>query len=58
MVTFSTYVSLAYDVVDEKGLSVDDPAEFMGDLADVYNANNHREASRSAAKSFLRNAVN
>lgn len=58
MVTFSQYVALAYEVTDEKGLSVNDPNSFMSDLATVYRENNHSQAGKSAAKDYLRRVVN
>lgn len=58
MVTFSEYVTIAHEVADEKGLSVDNPRQFMRDLGEVYRANDHAAASRSAAKDYLRRVVN
>lgn len=58
MVSFARYVALAHEVAREKGLTVDDPAQFMDDLGDVYVANNHSEAPESAAKDYLRRVVN
>jgi hypothetical protein len=61
MVEFSEYVSIAYDVADSKGFGEQlrgpgtQPANnrFMSDLGKAYNANDHSEASRSAAVDFL-----
>ena len=61
MVEFSEYVSIAYDVADSKGFGNQlrgpgtQPAnnQFMSQLGEAYNANNHSEASRSAAVEFL-----
>ena len=61
MVEFSEYVSIAYDVADSKGFgnqlrgSGSQPAiqNMMSELAAAYNANNHSEATRSQARTFL-----
>jgi hypothetical protein len=61
MVAFSEYVSIAYEIIDEKGFGDQlrgpgsQPAnnQFMSQLGEAYNANNHSEASRSAAYDFL-----
>jgi hypothetical protein len=61
MVEFSEYVSIAYEIADEKGFANQlrgpgsRPAnnQFMSELGKAYNANNHSEASRSAAYDFL-----
>ena len=61
MVEFSEYVSIAYDVADSKGFGDQlrgpgtAPAnqQFMSQLGQAYNANDHSEASRSAAYDFL-----
>jgi hypothetical protein len=61
MVEFSEYVSIAYEIADEKGFSDQlrgqgtQPANnrFMSELGEAYNANDHAEASRSAAYAFL-----
>lgn len=57
MVTFSRYVEIAYEVLDEKNTTVDDPTQFMRDLGEVYRQNNHSEASASAARNYLRRVV-
>lgn len=62
MVTFSTYVSLAYEVAEEKGFrsqlrgvgSQQANQNLMSDLAYAYNENNHSEASRRSAKQYLK----
>jgi hypothetical protein len=61
MVEFSEYVSIAYGVADEKGFGdqLRGPGtqqannQFMSELGEAYNANNHSEANRSAAYDFL-----
>jgi hypothetical protein len=61
MVEFSEYVSIAYEIADEKGFrnqlqgSGSQPANqnLMSELAAAYNANDHSEATRSEAYSFL-----
>jgi hypothetical protein len=59
MVEFSEYVSIAYEVADEKGIQLTGPGtaqanqQFMSQLGEAYNANDHSEASRSAAYDFL-----
>lgn len=58
VVTFATYVKIAHDVARQKGVSVDNPAQFMQDLGRVYRENNHSEASESAAKNYLQRVVN
>jgi hypothetical protein len=61
MVEFSEYVSIAYEVAEEKGIAnqLRGPGtqqannQFMSQLGQAYNENNHSEASRSAAYAFL-----
>jgi len=63
MVAFGEYVSIGYEVAEEKGIQLTGPGtaaanqQFMSQLADAYNENNHVEASRSAAYDFLEDAV-
>jgi hypothetical protein len=63
MVTFATYVKLAYEVADQKGATLSGPGtqdenqQFMSMLADVYNENNHSEASKQAARRFLEEEI-
>lgn len=58
MVTFSNYVRIAHQVADEKGLEVDDPAQFMTDLGVVYRREGHASVNEAAAKDFLMRVVN
>lgn len=61
MVTFARYVELAYEQLEQKGHAADlrGPGtqaanqQFMRELSAAYNANNHSEASVSAARQFL-----
>jgi hypothetical protein len=61
MPVFSRYVELAYEVADQKGFGsqLRGPGtqranqRFMSQLADAYNANNHRQASEAAARQFF-----
>lgn len=65
MVEFSTYTRLAYEVADEKGFGnrLRGPGtqavnrEFLSQLGEAYNRNNHAEASESAAYQFLKDNV-
>jgi len=61
MVEFSEYVSIAYEIADEKGFrdqlrgpgSQAANQNLMSELAAAYNANDHSEATRTQAYSFL-----
>lgn len=65
MVAFSEYVSIGYEIAEEKGFidQLNGPGsqqanqQFMSELATAYNENNHIEASRSAAYDFLEQNV-
>jgi hypothetical protein len=65
MVEFSTYTQIAYDVADQKGFgdqlrgpgTQETNRRFLSQLAEAYNANDHSEATRSQAESFLEEAV-
>jgi hypothetical protein len=61
MVTFSEYTELAYEVAESKGFAdqlrgagtQEANQRFISELAEAYNANDHSEASRQAARRFL-----
>lgn len=65
MVEFSRYVEIAYTVADQKGFgdqlrgpgTQPENRQFMRQLSNAYNVNNHAEASESAARAFLRENV-
>jgi hypothetical protein len=62
MVTFATYVGLAYDVLEAKGHAEslrgqgtqEENQRFMRQLSQAYNANDHAEATEEQARQFLR----
>lgn len=64
MVAFGTYVGIAYEVAEQKGITElqgegtqERNQKFMSELATAYNENNHAEATESQARQFLKKNV-
>lgn len=59
MVAFGTYVKIGYEVAEQKGIRLEGEGtqdvnqQFMSQLANAYNENNHVEATEAQARKFL-----
>lgn len=63
MVTFARYTSLAYDIAKSRGAQLSGQGtqqanrQFVSQLAELYNENNHSEATEQQARAFLEDAI-